>query len=133
MSTEYAKRVTPMGIPNTRLDDLPDLIDVQKKSFEWFLKEGLKEELLSFSPVKDYTGRLELHFLPNYTFDNAKYTVEEARIHDATYAKQLRVMVRLVNRDSGEIKEQEVYIGDIPTMTDKGTFIVNGAERVVAL
>lgn len=87
--------------------------------------------MLSFSPIKDYTGRLELHFLPNYTFDNAKYTVEEARIHDATYAKQLRVMIRLVNRDSGEIKEQEVYIGDIPTMTDKGTFIVNGAERVI--
>lgn len=130
-TTKYAKRVTPMGIPNTRLDYLPDLIDIQKKSFEWFLKEGLKEELLAFSPVKDYTGRLELHFLPNYTFDNAKYTIEEARIHDATYAKQLRVMVRLVNRDTGEIKEQEVYIGDIPTMTDKGTFIVNGAERVI--
>ena len=130
-TTKYAKRVTPMGIPNTRLDDLPDLIEVQKKSFEWFLKEGLKEELLSFSPIKDYTGRLELHFLPNYTFDNPKYTIEEARIHDATYAKQLRVMIRLVNRDSGEIKEQEVYIGDIPTMTDKGTFIVNGAERVI--
>ncbi|CDE99780.1 dNA-directed RNA polymerase subunit beta [Clostridium sp. CAG:813] len=129
--TKYEKRVTPMGIPHTRLDDLPDLIEVQKKSFEWFLKEGLKEELLSFSPIKDYTGRLELHFLPNYTFDNAKYTVEEARIHDATYAKQLRVMIRLVNRDSGEIKEQEVYVGDIPTMTDKGTFIVNGAERVI--
>lgn len=129
--TKIANRVTPMGIPHTRLDDLPDLIEVQKKSFEWFLKEGLKEELLSFSPIKDYTGRLELHFLPNYTFDNAKYTVEEARIHDATYAKQLRVMIRLVNRDSGEIKEQEVYIGDIPTMTDKGTFIVNGAERVI--
>ncbi len=130
-TTKHAKRVTPMGIPNTRLDYLPDLIDIQKKSFEWFLKEGLKEELLAFSPVKDYTGRLELHFLPNYTFDNAKYTIEEARIHDATYAKQLRVMVRLVNRDTGEIKEQEVYIGDIPTMTDKGTFIVNGAERVI--
>lgn len=130
-TTKYAKRVTPMGIPNTRLDDLPDLIEVQKKSFEWFLKEGLKEELLSFSPIKDYTGRLELHFLPNYTFDNPKYTIEEARIHDTTYAKQLRVMTRLVNRDSGEIKEQEVYIGDIPTMTDKGTFIVNGAERVI--
>jgi len=132
MSTnKYVKRVTPLGIPNTRLDDLPDLIEVQKKSFEWFLKEGLKEELLSFSPIKDYTGRLELHFLPNYTFDNAKYTVEEARIHDATYAKQLRVRMKLVNRDSGEIQEQEVYIGDIPTMTDKGTFIVNGAERVI--
>ena len=131
MATTFAKRVTPMGIPATNLDYLPDLIEVQKKSFEWFLKEGLKEELLAFSPIKDYTGRLELHFLPNYTFDNAKYTIEEARIHDATYAKQLRVMVRLVNRDSGEIKEQEVYIGDIPTMTDKGTFIVNGAERVI--
>ena len=131
MSTKFAERVTPMGIPSTRLDDLPDLIEVQKKSFEWFLTEGLKEELLSFSPIKDYTGRLELHFLPNYTFDNAKYSIEEARIHDTTYAKQLRVMVRLVNRDSGEIKEQEVYIGDIPTMTDKGTFIVNGAERVI--
>ncbi len=130
-TTKYAKRVTPGGIPATRLDYLPDLIDIQKKSFEWFLKEGLKEELLAFSPVKDYTGRLELHFLPNYTFDNAKYTIEEARIHDATYAKQLRVMVRLVNRDTGEIKEQQVYIGDIPTMTDKGTFIVNGAERVI--
>ncbi len=126
-----ASRVTPQGIPATRLQDLPDLIEVQKKSFESFLKEGLKEELLSFSPIKDYTGRLELHFLPNYTFDKPKYTIEEARIHDATYAKQLRVMMRLVNRDSGEIKEQEVYIGDIPTMTDKGTFIVNGAERVI--
>ncbi|MFA6988691.1 MAG: DNA-directed RNA polymerase subunit beta [Candidatus Gastranaerophilaceae bacterium] len=129
--TEYKERITPMAIPGTRLADLPDLIEVQKKSFEWFLKEGLKEELHSFSPIKDYTGRLELHFLPNYTFDNPKYTEEEARIHDATYAKQLRVMMRLVNRDTGEIKEQEVYIGDIPTMTDKGTFIVNGAERVI--
>ena len=129
--TQYSERVTPMGIPALRLDDLPDLIEIQKNSFEWFLREGLKEEFLSFSPIKDYTGRLELHFLPNYTFDNAKYSIEEARIHDATYAKQLRVMVRLVNRDTGEIKEQEVYIGDIPTMTNKGTFIVNGAERVV--
>lgn len=130
-TTKYAKRVTPMGIPNTRLDDLPDLIEVQKKSFEWFLKEGLKEELLSFSPIKDYTGRMELHFLPNYTFENAKYTVEEARIHDATYSKNLHVMVRLVNRDSGEIKEQNVFVTEIPAMTDKGTFIVNGAERVI--
>ncbi|MEI8389104.1 MAG: DNA-directed RNA polymerase subunit beta [bacterium] len=113
------------------LDQMPDLTEIQKKSFEWFLKEGLKEELLSFSPIKDYTGRLELHFLPNYTFDNPKYTVEEARIHDASYTKQLRIMMRLVNRDTGEIKEQEVYIGDIPMMTDRGTFIINGAERVI--
>ena len=131
LKKQYSERVTPMGLPKTRLDDLPDLIEIQKKSFEWFLKEGLKEEFLSYSPIKDYTGRLELHFLPNYTFDNPKYSLEEARIHDATYAKQLRVMARLVNRDTGEIKEQEVYIGDIPTMTNKGTFIVNGAERVI--
>ncbi len=132
MSTiKYSERITPMGVPCTRLADLPDLIEVQKKSFEWFLKEGLKEELLAFSPVKDYTGRLELHFLPSYTFENPKYTEEEARIHDASYSKQLRIMMRLVNRDTGEIKEQEVYVGDIPTMTDKGTFIINGAERVI--
>ena len=101
LKQKYSERITPMGMPKTRLDDLPDLIEIQKKSFEWFLKEGLKEEFLSYSPIKDYTGRLELHFLPNYTFDNPKYSLEEARIHDATYAKQLRVMARLVNRDTG--------------------------------
>ncbi|MEI7474861.1 MAG: DNA-directed RNA polymerase subunit beta [bacterium] len=115
----------------SRLDLLPDLTEIQKKSFEWFLKEGLKEELLSFSPIKDYTGRLELHFLPNYTFDNPKYLEEEARLHDASFTKQLRIMMRLVNRDTGEIKEQEVYVGDIPMMTERGTFIINGAERVI--
>ena len=131
MSTNYVERVTPKGTKASRLAELPDLTEIQKNSFEWFLKEGLKEELLSFSPIKDYTGRLELHFLPNYTFDNPKYTVEEARIHDASYTKQLRIMMRLVNRDTGEIKEQEVYVGDIPMMTERGTFIINGAERVI--
>ncbi len=131
MSTKYVERVTPKGLEVSHLAELPDLTEIQKNSFEWFLKEGLKEELLSFSPIKDYTGRLELHFLPNYTFDNPKYTVEEARIHDASYTKQLRVMMKLVNRDTGEIKEQEVYVGDIPMMTEKGTFIINGAERVI--
>jgi len=131
MATKYVERVIPDGMKASSLDQMPDLTEIQKNSFEWFLKEGLKEELLSFSPIKDYTGRLELHFLPNYTFDNPKYTVEEARIHDASYTKQLRIMMRLVNRDTGEIKEQEVYIGDIPMMTDRGTFIINGAERVI--
>lgn len=131
MSTNYVERVTPKGTKASRLAELPDLTEIQKNSFAWFLKEGLKEELLSFSPIKDYTGRLELHFLPNYTFDNPKYTVEEARIHDASYTKQLRIMMRLVNRDTGEIKEQEVYVGDIPMMTERGTFIINGAERVI--
>ena len=131
MSTKYVERVTPMGIEISRLAELPDLTEIQKNSFEWFLKEGLKEEILSFSPIKDYTGRLELHFLPNYTIDNPKYTVEEARLHDASYTKQLRIMMKLVNRDTGEIKESEVYIGDIPMMTERGTFIINGAERVI--
>ena len=84
-TTQYATRVTPMGIPPTRLSELPDLIEIQKKSFEWFLKEGLKEELLSFSPIKDYTGRLELHFLPNYTFDNPKYTIVTPNAWAASY------------------------------------------------
>lgn len=131
MATKHVERVIPDGLKASSLDQMPDLTEIQKNSFEWFLKEGLKEELLSFSPIKDYTGRLELHFLPSYTFDNPKYTVEEARIHDASYTKQLRIMMRLVNRDTGEIKEQEVYIGDIPMMTDRGTFIINGAERVI--
>jgi len=131
MAKKHNQRVIPGNLAASSFDQMPDLTEIQKKSFEWFLKEGLKEELLSFSPIKDYTGRLELHFLPNYRFDDPKYTIEEARLHDASYTKKLYIWMRLVNRDTGEIKEQEVYIGDIPMMTDKGTFIVNGAERVI--
>lgn len=132
MSIKIQPRVIPYeGVAFSHISELPDLAEIQKNSFNWFLTEGLKEELLSFSPIKDYTGKLELHFLPNYTFDNPKYSIEEARLHDASYTKQLRIMMRLVNRDTGEIKDQEVYVGDIPMMTDKGTFIINGAERVV--
>ncbi|MGD9579764.1 MAG: DNA-directed RNA polymerase subunit beta, partial [Vampirovibrionia bacterium] len=132
MAVKVNPRVIPYeGIAFSHVSELPDLAEIQKNSFNWFLTEGLKEELLSFSPIKDYTGKLELHFLPNYTFDNPKYTIEEARLHDSSYTKQLRIMMRLVNRDTGEIKDQEVYVGDIPMMTDKGTFIINGAERVV--
>ncbi len=131
MAKKHNERVIPGNLTASNLDQMPDLTEIQKKSFEWFLKEGLKEELLSFSPIKDYTGRLELHFLPNYRFDDPKYTIEEARLHDASYTKKLYIWMRLVNRDTGEIKEQEVYIGDIPMMTERGTFIVNGAERVI--
>jgi DNA-directed RNA polymerase subunit beta len=120
-----------MGLGNLPLDHLPDLAEIQKKSFDWFLDEGLREELLSFSPIKDYTGRLELYFLPEYSFEKPKYTVEEARLNEGSYAKQLRIKMRLVNRDTGEIKEQETYIGDIPMMSERGTFVINGAERVV--
>ena len=130
-TTTRLERSTLPGIGDLPLEHLPDLAEIQKKSFQWFLNEGLKEELLSFSPIKDYTGRLELYFLPEYSFDKPKYTVEDARRHEATYSKQLRIKMRLVNRDSGEIKEQEAYIGEIPMMTDRGTFVINGAERVI--
>ena len=131
MTAAKIERTTLPGIGSLPLEQVPDLAEIQKNSFNWFVTEGLKEELLSFSPIRDYTGRLELYFLPEYSFDKPKYTVEEARLHDATYSKQLRIMLRLVNRDTGEIKEQEAYIGEIPWMTDRGTFIINGVERVV--
>jgi DNA-directed RNA polymerase subunit beta len=131
MVARTIERSTLPGIGSLPLDELPDLAEIQKNSFHWFITEGLKEELLSFSPIRDYTGRLELYFLPEYSFDKPKYTVEEARLHETTYSKQLRIMMRLVNRDTGEIKEQEAYIGEIPMMTDRGTFIINGAERVI--
>lgn len=131
MAAPMVERSTLPGIGHLPLSHLPDLAEIQKKSFQWFVTEGLKEELVSFSPIKDYTGRLELYFLPEYSFEKPKYTVEEARLHEATYSKQLRIKLRLVNRDTGEIKEQEAYIGDIPMMTDRGTFIINGAERVI--
>jgi DNA-directed RNA polymerase subunit beta len=111
---------------------LPDLVEIQRASFRWFLEEGLVEELESFSPITDYTGKLELHFLgKNYKLKHPKYTVEEAKRRDSTYAVQMYVPTRLINKETGEIKEQEVFIGDLPLMTDRGTFIINGAERVI--
>jgi DNA-directed RNA polymerase subunit beta len=111
---------------------LPDLIEIQRSSFRWFLEEGLIEELNSFSPITDYTGKLELHFLGhNYKMREPKYNVEEAKRRDSTYAVQMYVPTRLINKETGEIKEQDVFIGDLPLMTDRGTFIINGAERVI--
>ncbi|BAZ38752.1 DNA-directed RNA polymerase, beta subunit RpoB [Calothrix sp. NIES-4101] len=111
---------------------LPDLIAIQRSSFRWFLEEGLIEELNSFSPITDYTGKLELHFLGhNYKMKEPKYGVDEAKRRDSTYAVQMYVPTRLINKETGEIKEQDVFIGDLPLMTDRGTFIINGAERVI--
>lgn len=111
---------------------LPDLIEIQRASFRWFLDEGLIEELNSFSPITDYTGKLELHFLGhNYKLKQPKYSVDEAKRRDSSYAVQMYVPTRLINKETGEIKEQEVFIGDLPLMTDRGTFIINGAERVI--
>ncbi len=111
---------------------LPDLIEIQRASFRWFLEEGLIEELDSFSPITDYTGKLELHFLgKDFKLKRPKYDVDEAKRRDSTYAVQMYVPTRLINKETGEIKEQEVFIGDLPLMTDRGTFIINGAERVI--
>ncbi|MGA7952222.1 MAG: DNA-directed RNA polymerase subunit beta [Gloeobacterales cyanobacterium] len=111
---------------------LPDLIEIQRESFRWFLEEGFIEELESFSPIEDYTGKLELHFLPrDYRVVEPKYDMEESKRRDTTYAVQLRLPARLINKETGEIKEQEVFLGEIPLMTDRGTFIINGAERVI--
>jgi len=111
---------------------LPDMVEIQRESFRWFLEEGLIEELESFSPITDYTGKIELHFLAkDYKLKSPKYDVDEAKRRDSTYAVQMYVPTRLINKDTGEIKEQEVFIGDLPLMTDRGTFIINGAERVI--
>ena len=111
---------------------LPDLVEIQRASFRWFLEEGLIEELDSFSPISDYTGKLELHFIgKDYKLKRPKYDVDEAKRRDSTYAVQMYVPTRLINKETGEIKEQEVFIGDLPLMTDRGTFIINGAERVI--
>ena len=111
--------------------EMPNLIKVQKDSYDWFVEEGLGEILKDISPIVDYSGNLILEFLDYYFEDKTKYTVEEAKERDATYSTRLHVKVRLINRETGEIKEQEIYLGDFPLMTDSGTFIINGAERVV--
>jgi DNA-directed RNA polymerase subunit beta len=117
---------------NTPAFVLPDLVEIQRESFRWFLEEGLIEELDSFSPITDYTGKLELHFVgKDYKLKRPKYDVDEAKRRDSTYAVQMYVPTRLINKETGEIKEQEVFIGDLPLMTDRGTFIINGAERVI--
>ena len=110
---------------------MTNLIKVQKDSYDWFVEEGLGEILRDISPIVDYSGNLILEFLDYYMEDKTKYTVEEAKERDATYSTRLHVKVRLINRETGEIKEQEIYLGDFPLMTDSGTFIINGAERVV--
>ena len=111
--------------------EMPNLIKVQKDSYNWFLKEGLGEVLKEVSPITDFTENLVLDFIDYHMDEKSKYTVEEAKERDATYSKKLHVKVRLFNRESGEIKEQEIYLGDFPIMTETGTFVINGAERVV--
>ncbi|NLC63727.1 MAG: DNA-directed RNA polymerase subunit beta, partial [Thermoanaerobacterales bacterium] len=110
---------------------MPDLIEIQKNSYVWFLNEGLKEVFQDISPIEDFTGNLVLEFIDHTLDKNPKYSVDECRERDVTYAVPLRVKVRLINKETGEVKEQEVFMGDFPLMTENGTFIINGAERVI--
>ena len=111
--------------------EMPNLIQVQKDSYNWFIEEGLGEVLKDISPIVDYSGNLVLEFLDYHMEEKTKYTIEEAKERDATYSTRLHVKVRLINKETGEIKEQEIYLGDFPVMTDSATFIINGAERVI--
>ena len=110
--------------------EMPNLIEIQRDSYQWFLDEGLMEMFEEISPISDFTGNLSLEFV-NYSLGEPKYDVDECRERDATYAAPLRVKVRLINKETGEVKEQDVFMGDFPLMTKKGTFIINGAERVI--
>ena len=111
--------------------EMPNLIKVQKDSYNWFVNEGLGEVLREVSPIVDYSENLVLDFLDYHMDEETKYTVDEAKERDATYSTKLHVKVRLFNRETGEIKEQVIYLGDFPVMTETGTFVINGAERVV--
>jgi DNA-directed RNA polymerase subunit beta len=110
--------------------DMPNLIEIQQKSYQWFLDEGLREMFRDISPIQDFTGNLVLEFI-DYSLGEPKYPVEECKKRDVTFAAPLRVRARLINKETGEVKEQEVFMGDFPLMTEKGTFIINGAERVI--
>ncbi|CAN7600120.1 DNA-directed RNA polymerase subunit beta [Rossellomorea sp. LjRoot5] len=110
--------------------ELPNLIEIQTSSYQWFLDEGLREMFRDISPIEDFTGNLSLEFI-DYSLGEPKYSVEESKERDVTYSAPLRVKVRLVNKETGEVKDQDVFMGDFPLMTETGTFVINGAERVI--
>jgi DNA-directed RNA polymerase subunit beta len=110
--------------------ELPNLIEIQTSSYQWFLDEGLREMFQDISPIEDFTGNLSLEFI-DYSLGDSKYSVEESKERDVTYSAPLRVKVRLVNKETGEVKDQDVFMGDFPLMTETGTFVINGAERVI--
>ena len=110
--------------------ELPNLIEIQTASYQWFLDEGLREMFADISPIEDFTGNLSLEFI-DYSLGEPKYLVPESKERDVTYSAPLRVKVRLVNKETGEVKDQDVFMGDFPLMTETGTFVINGAERVI--
>ncbi|MGG1670694.1 DNA-directed RNA polymerase subunit beta [Paenibacillus sp. NRS-1783] len=127
---QYGRRTRRSYARINEVLEVPNLIEIQQKSYDWFLEEGLREMFRDISPIQDFTGNLILEFI-DYSLGEPKYTVDDAKERDVTYAAPLRVKVRLINKETGEVKEQEVFMGDFPLMTDTGTFIINGAERVI--
>ncbi len=127
-SGDYRERRNFSKIRNTY--ELKDLLEIQKKSYKWFLDTGIKEVFEDLFPVENFSGTLSLEF-GDYHFDEPKYSIKESKDRESTYAAPLRVEVRLFNRETGEVKEQEIFMGDMPMMTDSGTFVINGAERVI--
>ncbi|NLW55355.1 MAG: DNA-directed RNA polymerase subunit beta [Firmicutes bacterium] len=128
MTEEKRRRISFSKIDE--ILEIPNLIEIQQKSYQWFLEKGLREVFHDISPIQDFTGNLVLQFV-DYTLGEPKYDVDECKERDTNYAAPLRVKVRLINKETGEVKEQEVFMGDFPLMTEKGTFIINGAERVI--
>ena len=127
----YGKTIRKSYARSEEIQDMPHLLEIQKNSYKWFLEEGLREVFKGVAAITDYSGNLELTFVDYSMNDKPKYTEEECKARDATYAAPLKVSVRLRNRETEEIKEQEIFMGDFPLMTASGTFIINGAERVI--
>ena len=127
-SGDFRKRRNFSRIRNSY--ELKDLLEIQKKSYNWFIENGIKEVFEDLFPVENFSGTLSLEF-GDYHFDEPKYSIKESKDRETTYSAPLRVDVRLFNRESGEVKEQEIFMGDMPIMTDSGTFVINGAERVI--
>ncbi len=125
---DYRKRRNFSKIRNTY--ELKDLLEIQKKSYDWFIETGIKEVFEDLFPVENFSGTLSLEF-GDYHFDEPRYSIKESKDRETTYSAPLRVEVRLFNRETGEVKEQEIFMGDMPIMTDSGTFVINGAERVI--
>jgi len=129
---QLGKNVQRMSF--SRIDEvleMPNLIEIQKNSYKWFLEEGIKEVFKDISAISDYQGNLVLDFIDYRLEDKPKYSIEECKERDATYSAPLRVRASLLNKETGEVKEQDIFMGDFPLMTDSGTFIINGAERVI--
>ena len=128
---QYGRTIRKSYARAEEIQDMPHLLEIQKNSYKWFLDEGLREVFKDVGTITDFSGKLELSFLDYTMEDKPKYTIEEYKERDATYAKPIKVRVRLRNTETDEIKEQEIFMGDFPVMTNGGTFVINGAERVI--